>query len=119
MSFRFSDKEVEIKVQGLRPENILFLIHEVFESLVSTSFHGVRYDYSIPCKDCISAVRFTVISYKIDHLYESKLNQIQRICPPQSQLYCISIKIFSFFLKTESKCLYSEIEILKFYIAIH
>lgn len=41
-------------VQGPRPENILLLVHEVFESLILESFHGVVYDYFVPCPDCIS-----------------------------------------------------------------
>ncbi|XP_064623321.1 uncharacterized protein LOC135485349 isoform X1 [Lineus longissimus] len=48
-----SDSELKVKVQGPRPENILFLIHEVFESLIAESFHGVQYDYFVPCTDCI------------------------------------------------------------------
>ncbi|KAK7485956.1 hypothetical protein BaRGS_00022822 [Batillaria attramentaria] len=36
-----------------RPENIIFLVHEVIESLIEESFHGVSYDYLIPCPDCV------------------------------------------------------------------
>ncbi|XP_063433340.1 uncharacterized protein LOC134715226 [Mytilus trossulus] len=46
------DTEMVVKVQGPRPENILFLVHEVFEALINESFHGVRYDFSVPCPDC-------------------------------------------------------------------
>ena len=52
--FHFSDNELAVFVQGPRPENILLLIHEVFESLIHESFHGVMYDFSIPCPDCIT-----------------------------------------------------------------
>ncbi|XP_078679687.1 uncharacterized protein LOC144915298 isoform X2 [Branchiostoma floridae x Branchiostoma belcheri] len=45
--------ELLVKVQGPRPENILFLVHEVFEALIAESFHGVQYDFLIPCPDCI------------------------------------------------------------------
>ena len=52
----FSDKEVEVKVQGPRPGNIQFLIHEVIEGLVHESFHGVHFDFYVPCRDCIGGV---------------------------------------------------------------
>ncbi|CAH1232773.1 MFHAS1 [Branchiostoma lanceolatum] len=45
--------ELLVRVQGPRPENILFLVHEVFEALIAESFHGVQYDFLIPCPDCI------------------------------------------------------------------
>lgn len=44
---------IEIKVQGVHPENILFFIHEVLELLINESFNGVRYDFLFPCPDCI------------------------------------------------------------------
>ncbi|XP_041377257.1 uncharacterized protein LOC121389673 [Gigantopelta aegis] len=47
-----SDTSVVVKVQGFKPENVLFLVHEVFESLVQQSYSGVHYDFSIPCMDC-------------------------------------------------------------------
>ena len=43
-----------MRVQGPRPENIIFLVHEVIESLIEESFHGVKYDFLIPCPDCIT-----------------------------------------------------------------
>lgn len=49
-----NDSELTVLVQGPRPENILLLVHEVFESLILESFHGVVYDYFVPCPDCIS-----------------------------------------------------------------
>ncbi|XP_062577173.1 uncharacterized protein LOC134239045 [Saccostrea cucullata] len=49
-----NDSELMVLVQGPRPENILLLVHEVFESLILESFHGVIYDYFVPCPDCIS-----------------------------------------------------------------
>ena len=54
ISFVYSDRNLLVKVHGPRPENILFLIHEVLESLITESFHGVKYDYRIPCPDCIA-----------------------------------------------------------------
>ncbi|KAL5004316.1 hypothetical protein ScPMuIL_017772 [Solemya velum] len=50
------DCELVVVVQGPRPENILFLIHEVFEGLIVESFQGVTYDLLIPCPDCIKQV---------------------------------------------------------------
>ena len=44
---------IEIKVQGIKPENIIFVIHEVIETLINESFHGIQYDYSFPCPDCV------------------------------------------------------------------
>ncbi|CAH1783022.1 unnamed protein product [Owenia fusiformis] len=46
---------VLVKVQGPRPENILFMIHEVLETLIAESFNGVTYTMMIPCMDCIKA----------------------------------------------------------------
>ena len=43
-----------VRVVGPRPQNVLFLIHEVIESLVTESFQGVEYDYLVPCPDCIA-----------------------------------------------------------------
>ncbi|XP_012936376.2 uncharacterized protein LOC106011403 [Aplysia californica] len=48
-----SDSELLVKVQGPRPENVVLLIHEIFESLIQESFHGVIYDFLLPCPDCI------------------------------------------------------------------
>ncbi|KAL3862611.1 hypothetical protein ACJMK2_008567, partial [Sinanodonta woodiana] len=44
--------EVTVKAQGFRPGNLLFVVHEVFETLISESYSGVKYDFSIPCLDC-------------------------------------------------------------------
>lgn len=49
----FSKETVVVEVRGPRPENILFLVHEVFESLIAESFSGVRYDFHVPCSECI------------------------------------------------------------------
>ncbi|KAH3812865.1 hypothetical protein DPMN_141308 [Dreissena polymorpha] len=50
------ESELILRVQGPRPENIIFLVHEVFEGLISESFRGVTYDYQIPCPDCLKIV---------------------------------------------------------------
>ena len=44
---------IEVKVQGSKPENIVFLIHEVIETLINESYHGIQYDYSFPCPECV------------------------------------------------------------------
>jgi leucine-rich repeat kinase 2 len=44
--------QIEIKVQGIHPENIIFLVHEVLECLILESFNGVVYDFLFPCPDC-------------------------------------------------------------------
>ena len=38
------DKELVLTVQGPRPENVLYLVHEVVETLISEFFRGVIYD---------------------------------------------------------------------------
>ena len=55
MQFRyfFSANTVLVRVFGLRPENILFYIHEVLESLIQEFFRGVRYEFALPCRDCV------------------------------------------------------------------
>jgi hypothetical protein len=45
---------IQVKVQGVKPENIVFVIHEVIESLINESFNGIKYDYSFPCPDCVN-----------------------------------------------------------------
>ncbi|XP_070196653.1 uncharacterized protein [Littorina saxatilis] len=51
---QIGEHELLVKVQGPRPENIIFLVHEVLESLIEESFHGVHYDFLLPCPDCVS-----------------------------------------------------------------
>ena len=51
-----------VRVQGTRPENIQFLVHEVFESLIAESFHGVTYDFLLPCNDCLKVVSCTIFN---------------------------------------------------------
>ncbi|XP_025077380.1 uncharacterized protein LOC112554025 isoform X3 [Pomacea canaliculata] len=47
------DSELLVQAQGPRPDNILFLVHEVYEGLILESFQGVTYDYLIPCPECL------------------------------------------------------------------
>lgn len=56
-------------VQGPRPENVLFLIHEVFESIIEESFNGVSYELFLPCPDCVT-------KEVIDSINLLKLNNI-------------------------------------------
>lgn len=52
--FIYSHQELQVRVQGARPGNILFLIHEVLESLITESFAGVTYDFLLPCPECLA-----------------------------------------------------------------
>ncbi|XP_069118078.1 uncharacterized protein [Argopecten irradians] len=47
-----SSGSVLVKAQGFRPENIIFLVHEVFETLITDAYSGVQYDFQIPCMEC-------------------------------------------------------------------
>lgn len=46
------DNIIKVKCIGIQPENLVFLIHEVLESLIAESFNGVTFDFSFPCPDC-------------------------------------------------------------------
>ena len=46
---------LELRVRGIKPENIVYLIHESIETLVNESFASVQYDFSFPCPDCVEA----------------------------------------------------------------
>jgi hypothetical protein len=48
-------RTINVKVQGMKPENIIYVIHEVIEVLINESFHGIEFDYSFPCPDCIDS----------------------------------------------------------------
>ncbi|KAL3867198.1 hypothetical protein ACJMK2_044420, partial [Sinanodonta woodiana] len=50
---QYRDSELIVTVRGPRPENILFMVHEVFDGLISESFRGVTYDFLMPCLDCV------------------------------------------------------------------
>ena len=54
--YLYRDSDLVVTVQGPRPENVIFLVHEVFEGLISESFRGVTYDYLMPCPDCLEQV---------------------------------------------------------------
>ena len=46
---------IELKVQGVKPENIVLIIHETIETLINDCFNGLRYDFSFPCPDCVES----------------------------------------------------------------
>ncbi|KAL3309849.1 Leucine-rich repeat serine/threonine-protein kinase 2, partial [Cichlidogyrus casuarinus] len=48
-----SENELTIQAYGLNPANLLFMIHEIFESVVQESFMGMTYEYEIPCRRCL------------------------------------------------------------------
>ncbi|GFO37940.1 leucine-rich repeat serine/threonine-protein kinase 1 [Plakobranchus ocellatus] len=54
--YQSEDSELTVKAYGPRPENIVLLVHEVFETLILESFKGITYDFYLPCPDCMSMV---------------------------------------------------------------
>ena len=58
--FLYRETEVTVKVVGVKPENILLLVHEVFEGLITDFFQGIKYEYHLPCMDCIRVVRLNL-----------------------------------------------------------
>ncbi|CAD5120942.1 DgyrCDS9494 [Dimorphilus gyrociliatus] len=92
---------VLVEVRGPRPENILFMVHEVFENLIAESFVGVKYDYHVPCSECVrhglsepSMLPSTrirrALDFKIpfmqcyDNFHTLSLNQLQNMLPPEN-----------------------------------
>ena len=67
-----SDDEVLVQVHGARPENILIMVHEVIEGLVSDFFSGIQYEYRIPCPQCSEAVSESASCYS--NMCSSRLN---------------------------------------------
>ena len=53
----YSESEVICRAQGFRPENFLFLVHEIIETLIAESYAGVHYDFLVPCLECLNMVR--------------------------------------------------------------
>ena len=45
-----------VRAQGFRPENFLFLVHEIIETLIAESYAGVHYDFLVPCLECLNMV---------------------------------------------------------------
>ena len=44
---------IQVKVRGVKPENVVFIIHEVIETLINEFYQGLDYDYSFPCPECV------------------------------------------------------------------
>ncbi|CAD5120956.1 DgyrCDS9504 [Dimorphilus gyrociliatus] len=96
---KISSTTVLIEVRGLKPDNVLFLVHEVFETLIAEFFHGVRYDFTLPCPECIhqcisnptmipsSRIR-KALQLKIpflqcnDNFHTVSITQLQNMLPP-------------------------------------
>ncbi len=55
LQFKRRKAIIEVKVQGTKPENIMFLIHEVIVALINESFNGIKYDFSFPCPECVES----------------------------------------------------------------
>lgn len=47
------ENTILVDARGPQPENILFLIFDVFKNLIHETFTGVKYDCLISCKECI------------------------------------------------------------------
>ncbi|RNA26409.1 putative serine threonine- kinase pats1, partial [Brachionus plicatilis] len=62
---------IQIKVQGNKPENIVFVIHEVIESLINESFVGIKYDYSFPCPDCVDSQKIDPCLFSLSLLHRA------------------------------------------------
>ena len=75
-----SDTEVIVKVFGQRPDNILLMVHEVFESLINEFYQGVKYEYVLPCADCIKVVRNEDFSLDSDKDVFSHMILIRMLC---------------------------------------
>ncbi|CAD5126525.1 DgyrCDS14632 [Dimorphilus gyrociliatus] len=90
-----------MEVRGLKPENVLFLVHEVFETLIAESFEGVQFDFKVPCPECIyqnlpdpsmvKAVRIRrALQLKIPFMqctrnfHTVSITQLQNMLPPES-----------------------------------
>ena len=56
--YYFRQTILEVKAQGFRPENILFLVDEVIATLISESYSGVYYDLMVPCIECQNLVKY-------------------------------------------------------------
>lgn len=56
------DNRIKVKCIGIQPENLVFLIHEVLESLIGESFNGVTFDFSFPCPDCYDNICINTVT---------------------------------------------------------
>ncbi|RUS90000.1 hypothetical protein EGW08_002267, partial [Elysia chlorotica] len=54
--YQSEDTELTVKAYGPKPENLMLLVHEVFETLILESFKGITYDFYLPCPDCTKMV---------------------------------------------------------------
>lgn len=57
------DSSIHIKVQGIKPENIIFIIHEVIEVLINESFQGIQYDYRLLIFLCYKTFRRVAVQH--------------------------------------------------------
>ncbi|CAD5126558.1 DgyrCDS14654 [Dimorphilus gyrociliatus] len=98
---RKDNSTVQVEVRGPQPENMLFVIHEVFENLIAESFVGVKYDYYLPCSECVylrqpnpsllpSSKIKRALTFKVpfmqcyNYFHTLSLNQIQNMLPPEN-----------------------------------
>ncbi|XP_064636061.1 uncharacterized protein LOC135493099 isoform X2 [Lineus longissimus] len=99
-----NDQELVVRVQGLRPQNIVFMIHEVFELLIKESFNGVQCDLFLPCPDCLNKektknpalMKATLIRHAMElkapylqcrkYFHTISMPELQAIVPPDSTM---------------------------------
>ncbi|EDV23062.1 uncharacterized protein TRIADDRAFT_57945 [Trichoplax adhaerens] len=92
---------IDLNVNGLRPENMLYLVNEVLESLTADAFHGVHFYYLVPCPHCLQngsrdpsmfsskrirrAREVKAIFLQCDaNFHTVSISELERILPPTS-----------------------------------
>ncbi|CAD5126586.1 DgyrCDS14676 [Dimorphilus gyrociliatus] len=98
---RKSSSKILIKVRGFKPENVLFLVHEVLETLIAESFQGVEFNFMTPCPECIyhkiqhpsmveswrirKAMQLKIPFLQCTHNFHTvSITQLQNMLPPES-----------------------------------
>ncbi|XP_059176566.1 uncharacterized protein LOC131956160 [Physella acuta] len=59
--------ELTVRAHGPHPDNVVLLVHEMFESLIIESFQGIMYDFFLPCPDCMS------VAAKDPHMFPASI----------------------------------------------
>ena len=54
-----SPTSIDVRVHGVKPTNLALMLHEVLETLISESFGGIHYEYSVACPHCVNEERTT------------------------------------------------------------
>lgn len=45
--------KITVKVHGVKPENIVWVLHEVLETLINEFYNGIDYEFSYSCPECV------------------------------------------------------------------